>query len=464
MSSLSARNFKKLIIAYIFGVGLVSFVLVDQDITLGIIIFVLFCVIIFWRQKTWRLWLITILFFLFGCWHYQSTLPTTDKNKIWFYNNQKVKFMAWVAAEPDSRIDHNKLTVKTENLILASGRPVVAGKVLVKTNLYPQYQYGDLLVLTCKLQKPEPIEDFNYDKYLAKDDIYSVCYYPKIELISHDRGNWFLKKIYLFKNYCLATISRNLPEPQASLFAAIILGARRGIPSELNNQFNITGTTHLIAISGFNISILSAILLALVLGLGFTRRQSFWLVSLILLVFIILIGFPASAVRAAIMGWLVILAQHVGRKNDSNQALILAAGLMIFLNPKILRDDAGFQLSFLAVLGLIYFQPKINKMLTILPNTFGLRESLSTTLAAQIATLPLIAYSFGRISLIAPIVNLLVLSVATYLTIFGLFILALAGIFSGWALFLFWPANLLLSYIILVVEMFSQLPWASINV
>jgi len=254
-----------------------------------------------------------------------------------------------------------------------------------------------------------------------------------------------------------------LPEPAASLFFAINFGSRGGIPQSLSDTFSATGTTHLIAISGMNITIIAAVITNLFLSLYISRKKAFWLTSSVLLFYIVLIGWPASAVRAAIMGWLGILAIYVGRKSKITNALILTAALMILINPKILRDDAGFQLSFLALIGLIYCMPFWEARLKKLPKTFGLSESLAMTLAAQTTTTPLILYNFGRLSLIAPIANLFVVPTMLYLMIIGFFSIFFSYALSEFSQYFFWPTWLLTEYLIKAVGFFSALPYAALT-
>jgi len=147
----------------------------------------------------------------------------------------------------------------------------------------------------------------------------------------------------------------------------------------------------------------------------------------------------------------------------STNALLLAASLMILLNPKILRDDAGFQLSFLAVLGLIYFSPLFTDKFKNLPSTLGLKDALQTTLAAQLATMPFIIYNFGRLSLVGSLTNLLVVPASAPLTIFGSFSLLLVLVFPNLSFYFFLPNWLMLTYIIKVVEIFSNIPLAAFN-
>ncbi len=474
MFNSKAKIFYYFLLCFIGGVAIRSFFVIEffWIYLLGLIFLVL--TIIFWQNKFWRYLFFGGVFIILGIWRYQLSLPGINPNKIWFYNGQKVNFEGVVVAEPDIRINQTKLIINSKQLIPPQRDPdkvgtinnkklPVRGKVLVNVGLYPEYQYGDLVAVNCELKQPEPFEDFAYDRYLAKDKIYSQCLYPQVKLISSNCGDWLLTKIFKFKNKLRAIINANLPEPQASLFYAIILGSRGGIPSDLTTKFSLTGTSHLIAISGLNITLITVILMKLATNCYIPRKKSFWLITAILVGYIIIIGFSASAVRAAIMGFLVILASREGRLNQAGNALIFTAAIMILVNPKILRDDIGFQLSFLAMIGLIYISPFFEYRLEKLPSYFGIKESLQTTTSAQITTLPLIIYNFGRISLIALIANLLVLPILPYLMIIGIVNLIVSLFFSGIAQYLFWPVWLLLTYLVKLIEFFASIPLAAIS-
>lgn len=382
-------------------------------------------------------------------------IPKPEKDDIWFYNNEKITILAQVIRPADIRINHNKLIVKAINEL--------QGRVLISTNLYPEYQYGDLLEIICNLKTPEPFNGFAYDRYLAKDKIYSLCYYPKITLISRGNGNLFLDNIYKFKNNLEKIINQSLPEPQSSLLAAILLGSKRGIPTELYEQFSLSGVSHLIAISGLHITILSLILMNIGFYFYLSRKQVFYFLTIILIIYLVIIGFPASAVRAVIMGWLMMFATVCGRQNRSANAVLLTAGIMILINPRILRDDIGFQLSFSAVLGLIYLVPLMENWFGKVPTFLGLRENLKVSLAAQLATAPLIIFYFERISIVGPVVNLLVLPILPYLMMLGIFAVILSLIFFELSIYFFWPVYIGLSYLIIIVEWFSQFEFSAVG-
>ncbi len=197
--------------------------------------------------------------------------------------------------------------------------------------------------------------------------------------------------------------------------------------------------------------------MSLFLGLGLWRSQAFYLTLLLIFLFVLMIGFQASVVRAAIMGSLALLAQKTGRLANSLRLVVFTAFSMILLNPLILRWDVGFQLSFLAILGIILLGQPIKSCLNLLfkGRFIALKEIVSTTLSAQIFTLPILIYNFGRISLVSPVTNILVVPTVDFIMILG-FLFSITSIFSSLSGQIFlWPCWFLISYSLKVINIFS---------
>lgn len=401
------------------------------------------------------------IFLFLGMLRFQASEITRDETQISFYNGEEKTFVGVVAAEPDVRDNGVKLTINNLQLTINDAQRRASGKVLVNARLYPVYHYGDELEVKCKLQKPEPIQEFAYDKYLAKENIYSLCYWPDIKLLATGRGNKIMAGILFVKEKLVATVNRILPEPQAAFLGGLLYGAKRGIPQNLMDKFSITGTTHIIAISGYNITILAALLLQITKGLGLGRKKSFWIALSGILFFVILTGAASSVVRAALMGGLVLLATQVGRISKITNALMLAASAMLVFNPKILAFDVGFQLSFAATIGLVFLSPIFEKYFIKLPSMFGVKETFTTTLSAIVLTLPLILYNFGRISFVAPLANILILPVIPLAMAVGSLAVLGGIIYFGLGQTIGWFAWLVLSYIIKAVEFLAAVPLAS---
>jgi competence protein ComEC len=452
-------------IFFILGIFIASIFPFD----LSFIIFILFISLMFLvlgiKNRYFLRSGIFILVLFLGILRYQVSLPVNTADKIYFYNGQKIEFVGLINKESDQRGDLTKYEIKTEQILIDSKWQKISGKVLVTNYLYPEYKYGDLIQINCDLQKPEKINDFSYDKYLSRYDIYAICYYPKIEIIKENRGNFLLANIYRLKNYFISRLNRALPEPQSSFLAGLLIGAKKSIPADLQSAFNKTGTTHVVAVSGFNITIIVSFLMLILNSLSIARKKAFWLVNMGLVIFIIITGLQASILRAAIMGFLVLLASYLGRLSQVINALVLAAAIMLLFNPKLLVFDLGFQLSFLATLGLIYLQPILSKIFKIdnLKNAFlkvVLGDYFATTMAAIIMTTPIILFNFGKASLVAPLANILVLPFMPIAMLLGFMagILSLINLTLGWIFG--WAVWLVLSYIIWVLNSLASLNWA----
>ncbi|MBU1203370.1 ComEC family competence protein [Patescibacteria group bacterium] len=341
-----------------------------------------------------------------------------------------------------------------------------SGNILVYIPLYPEYYYGDVLELSGKVYKPEPIEDdegktFFYDKYLAKDNIYATCFRPKVKYISQDKGISFY--IFQAKNYFWKNLDIYLREPASSLAKAMLLASRREIPGDTRNIFAQVGLSHVVAISGLHMAIIVWLVRSFLFAIGLSRKKAFWFLILILFLYLYLIGFPASAVRASLMLSILMLGPFLGRDTESIYSLVLAADIFVLLNPYLLLYDIGFQLSFLAVLGLLYYVKFFQKVLFFVPQKFKLREVMSVTLAAQIFTWPLIVYYFGIVSIVAPLANFLILPFLPLVLVFSLF-LAGFGFWPFLAKLLAWPLFIILKIIVVLSFYLSQLPRAYIEV
>jgi competence protein ComEC len=337
--------------------------------------------------------------------------------------------------------------------------PNFVGKVLVSTQLYPEYNYGDVLKISCTLRQPEIIindngQKFFYDKYLAKDNIFATCYRPRIKFLKN-QTDW--KQVFFIgKQYFWQNLNNYLREPASSLAKAMLLAARREMPADLRTIFSQTGLSHVVAISGLHIAIIVWILQSFLYLIGLSRQQVFVGIILILLSYLFLLGFPSSAVRASLMVSFVLLGPFLGRQTTSVHSLLLAAIILLSFSPLLLVYDIGFQLSFLAVLGLLWYVNWWQKILFFIPNIFKIREMISVTMAAQMFTWPLIIYYFHIFSVIAPVANLLILPLLPAILILSL-LLALGGFWPLLAQVFAWPLFILLKIIVELASFMSQI-------
>jgi competence protein ComEC len=456
-------------LSFILGNFFISFLLPSFSnyifVWFSLFTFFFFLILIFWNKIFLRVLFIVFFFFFFSFFNYSQAIknqkPTSSD--IWFYNEKTVEFFGVIIEPPENLNVKSRFKVKA--LGFSNNSQKLFGLVLVSVNPYPRYNYGDKLKIKCRLVKPEKINDFSYDKYLARYNIFSLCYYPKIEKIGYQK-NWFYSQLFKIKEIIKNRIEIGLPEPLSSLASPVVLGGNQGLSDEYKQMFSDLGLTHIMAVSGFNISIIASIVMSCLLFLGLSRKQAFYFSIIFLGLYVLLVGLPASALRAGLMGSLVLLAIHLSRLNKIINALSFTASLMILINPLLLRDDVGFQLSFLAILGLVYYQSIFDNLLDKLkiPKLKGLREAFSTTLAAQVFTLPILAINFKKISLISPISNMLIVPIISLLTILILAAIFLAMILPFLAKLFFLPSFIILKYIFIVVEFLNKTPFKVIEV
>ena len=435
-----------------------------------ILIFVLsFFVVIFFEKKILRLFLLAGTFFLFGTCRLLLNSPVVDENFVSFYNGQKQIVTGIISDEPNKKVGWREYVLSTSLLEDSDGlKRKVSGRILFRAPSYPELFYGDSLQFDCVLNTPKNTDNFNYQKFLALKRVYTVCYPGEIKVIGKNQGNATMFKILSFKRQINNLTQRLWNEPQSTLAAGILYGERSGFDDELKSDFSRAGITHIIAVSGYNITIIVWILMGVLIWAGFYRRQAFWVCLCLIFLFVIFTGASASAARAGLMGSLLLLAQQMGRKSDVFRLLIYAATLLSIVNPLVLVWDVGFQLSFLATIGLIYLTPlleekiktrKIYKKCGML-----LKEFLLPTLAATIFTFPLISYSFGYFSLLSILANILIIWLIPLLMFSSFVSIMVATIFYPLGQVLAWVTNIGLSYVIIIGEKLGGTAFSSVNI
>jgi len=405
-----------------------------------------------------RIFLYLCLLFIASVFVYSLIRAPQENEELSQYYDQEIGLQGVIINEPEQRINQQKFEVRPQQR-----SDFGEGKILVTTEIYPEYHYGDKLEIFGKLRKPAVFEDFDYQAYLAKDEIYLTIYYPSLKLIEQNQGSWFYQRIFNFKDKLRNVIEQTLLPPQSSVLKAIFLGDRHGLSDDLKEKLNISGTRHIVAISGMHMIIMTQILLFLALGLGLWRDQAFYFVLILLILYIIMIGAPASAIRAGIMAGLLLSAQKIGRLRSADRAVILAAVAMLLINPLLLGSDVGFQLSFAATLSIIYLKPILDKKTANWPNPWRSKDILTMTLAAQLGTLPILIFHFGRLSLISPVANILIVPLLPFIMMGGI-ILSFSGlVWLSLGKIVAWPIWFLLTYLIRVVNYSSSVPLAAIE-
>lgn len=299
---------------------------------------------------------------------------------------------------------------------------------------FPEYSYGDYV-------SAEGIVAKGISGFYLKD--------PKINKISEQ--GYFLT----LREKVLSIYSAALPEPHNGLLSGIVLGTKSSLDASFNEKLRDTGTIHIVVASGTNISIFAGIILFILINLvKANRRLAIAGAFIFIWAYIFFIGFQPPIVRAGIMASIVFVAGILGREGDSLRALFIAAAIMLLFVPSWLFD-LGFQLSFLATLGIILLGKRFSQIGERIKRIPVLvRETLAMTLAAQVAVLPLIIYKFGSFPLISPLVNLLVVPIVPFIMVLG-FILGIIGLISPISQILGWIIFIPLEYFVRVINIFS---------
>ncbi len=458
--------------AWLAGIWLASFLFPPRW-ALGVALLLSLLSLLFgWREARLRLINLCLLLLFLGAFRYLVALPHFDETSLAYYNGHTVTLEGVVVGEPDLRDQWVKLRLEARRLKVEGQWREVRGLALVHTRRYPGYAYGDLLEVEGELETPPEFEAFSYKDYLAQQGIYTLLRYPQIDRLAQGQGNPFYTALYVLKEKAQATIRALLPEPEASLLSGILLGRDSEIPRDLLDDFNRTQTTHIIVISGFNISIVAGLLTYIGRSILGRNRSLYFALSGILL-YTLLVGAGPSVVRAAIMGSLYIIATHLGRQAHALISLVVAAFFMTLLNPLTLWE-LGFQLSFAATLGLILFVPSWQGWLVSrLDNlswgvlSSGLKilgESIIVTLAAQIWVLPIILHNFRQFSLVSLLSNALIVPAQAGVMTLGGVATILGLIFRPLGQVVAWVAWLPLKWTVFVVETTARWPWAELEV
>ncbi len=381
-----------------------------------------------------------------------------------------------VSNDPELSQRSTRLRLSATAVVYGGERHQASGAALVVLSRYPQYRYGDILRVTGDLEgRPSfsaaTANESDYWEYLENRDISSIMSYPKAESIPGFEGFMPQRWLYDWRSSLNRTLGRVLPEPQAALAQGITLGIRANIPAGLKDDFASTGTAHLLAISGVNLTIVAGLLAAGALRLFGRKNHLHILVTLIVVwLYTWLTGMGAPVVRAAIMVSFFLAGELVGRQRSGLIALLLAAAVMVGFSPKLLYD-ASFQLSFAAMAGLVFVFPWLQsaggtfldrmsegKLRTI---AMSIVESFEVSLAAVLTTWPLTAYYFGMVSWTGPVATFLAMPVMAVVTEtsmlaagFGLFLLPVGQAIG-------WIAWLPLTYLIVVVTAFGKISSAS---
>ncbi len=446
------RIFYTICFGVVFGVLVRSFLFVNLYLILllAVISLAIFSFHTLVSGNKWGV-LVSILFFSFCLGIFRFHMVDTPAP-------ERVSTSGQISDEPDIRETNQKLTVQTKET-----------KILITTGLDQDFKYGDEVNFSGKLEVPENfITDqgkvFDYINYLRKDGIRYVMNYPKVQIISRGHGNFIKSILFSVKEKFLEKMNFAITGPESLLMGGLILGEKSNFSQALRTSFVNTGTIHIVALSGYNVTIVAEWVMKLFKHIAFMPQNFGIGVGIVtILLFIIMTGGSSTAVRAGIMASLALIARATGRNYDVARALVLAGVFMILLNPLLLVYDVSFQLSMLATVAVIFLAPKIERYFTWVTKKFELRDIVSVTCAAYIFVFPFILYKMGSLSLVALPANILILPFIPFTMMMG-FITGFVGLISFvLAIPIGYISYLFLHYELGVISFFSNLPFAAFS-
>jgi competence protein ComEC len=425
-------------IGFIIGIALASFFHVGKIFLLSVaflaaVIFVVSKIV----SSEKRAWLMIVFFSLVGILLGSSRIYFSDlyhNSNLKNFSSQKIYAEGIIVDEPDVRETSQKLTVRIDRVFINGATTSPKEKILITAGLFPEYRYGDMISISTALKKPDKIESedgrvFDYKNYLLVRGIWYTASFAKVNLISSDHGSLVKTGLFKLKKFFTESLERAIPFPESALMSGLLLGSKQSLGKNLLDQFSRTGVSHVVVLSGYNITIVAESIMAILGFLG--AAASFWIGCAVIILFTLLSGGGASAWRAALLVLIALFTKHTGRIFSVEKAFALVVAIMLLWNPLLLVFDPSFQLSVLATIGIIFVSPVIEIYLWRIPEKFGLKEIISATISTQLVVLPFLIYSTGTLSLVALPVNILVLGTVPITMLLG-FVTGVLGMFSFW--------------------------------
>lgn len=358
-----------------------------------------------------------------------------------------------VVADPEMRDTSQHIVVEIE-------REGVATKVLANVAPFTQISYGDRVRIHGKLETPEPFETdgnrtFAYDLFLAKDGIFATMPRTSLEVSAPRSGFSFFGMLYDGKHAFARALNTALPEPESALASGILVGGKQGLGKDTLDAFTAAGLLQIVVLSGYNVMIVAEAVRKLFSFLPKVASLSVGALAVVL--FVLAAGAGSSAVRAGIMALIALYARATGRTYDALRGLVAALIVMCLWSPLSLVFDPGLQLSALATFGLIIGTPLLESRFMWLKSAF-LRDMVATTIAAQVAVLPLLLYQSGNLSLVSFIANIATMPVIPAAMLLSFVAALIAFPLPALAPVVGFPAFMLLAYVISVAEVGAALP------
>lgn len=422
--------------------------LIYLNLSLWIVLFGLF----YWQSFDWRWFfvgLIWSLMLILGIYRVQNFLKLEKLFDPWDYSGE-----ARIVSLIQDKGDYQRFFIE-----ISSGE-----KLVVYGSVYQEVLPGHQLLINCQVSPSlNKFSKFNFVRFLIKDRVIGICGRPNFQIIGGGRESIFYKKLLTIRKSFESKINQVFTFDEGAYLGGLLLGGDNRLSDRVAENFQITGTTHTVAVSGYNIAIISNFLLYFLIWLGLWRKQAFWISLIIIGLFVLLIGAPSSAIRAGIMGSLTLFSLAIGRPGSSIRMLILTSFFIGVYSPLTLIYDLGFQLSLLACLGIILIYTPISQRIGVEKDFLELKSIFWVTISAQLAVLGILIYNFEEVSVISLLANLIILPLIP---------LAMAGGFGVILISYFWmlgaqalalPVWLILNFQIQAVEFLAGFSWSKME-
>ena len=373
-----------------------------------------------------------------------SDMPVIDEGKVYFIANIK--------------------NIYCEDKIYSglSGRL----RITVEQKFNTQIEYGDVLNIKAKITEPGDRKNqgqLDYKKYLKWRSISHIVYTDDTKVLKKSREikNYLLFLSYKIKTKLIRIINASLPSYEAKILEAIMLGNQKAIPDDVYDIFKITGTAHILAVSGMNVGLIAFFLFLFLKLINIKQKYAAIIIFIFIWIFAIITGFDASIVRAAIMASFMLVGIIIDFDVDIFNSLF-ASALFILLFKTSHLFDIGFQLSYLATFGIIYFNDYAKSIAVKMPDY--LKEIIATTITAQIFIIPVMINNFHQLSLISIIANFFIVPVSSIIVLLG-FVLWGVGMISQ-QLALIFGASIwfFIKLMMFITEILADIPYASVSI
>lgn len=407
-----------------------------------------------------------LTFLSFSAFHFGLKYYTVSQNHIenFIELDRRFDIFGEISDFPDLKLDQTEIKVDVDSILLDNRTYRVDGAILlIITDTTTYFQRNDKLSFSGKIY---PVEgnsfgkEFDYNRYLRNHGISGRVYQPTIHDIRLERSKvgGLEQAVTYLRDWIRETLYVNLSQESAALASGFLIGETRNIPVDIYQNFKMSGTLHLLAVSGSNVALVIFFFILLLIPFRISRLKRNLILIFVVIIFTVLAYNEPSVVRASVMAILVLVASSLSRRIDLNQVIALAAVLILLYDPAELFD-LGFQLSFVIAWGLIFTMPRLSKIFEAYHNKFWYRFLLFpflVSLVAQIYSIGLIGLYFQKIPLISPIANLFIVPLVSAVVVGVLLLLVASFLLPILGLVVGTPLNLLIELTLFLVNLFGN--------